>query len=86
LPLRRSQPCFNQAGQREQALHSAHDFLTLGFSGAKEQATNEGKENSAEIFHVQTATLNDAFQSADGNGFAPVHGHDHLSAIFMALR
>jgi hypothetical protein len=47
---------------------------------------NEGKENSAEIFHVQTAALNDAFQSADGNWFAPVHGHDHRSAIFMALR
>jgi hypothetical protein len=38
---------------------------------------------SAESFHVQTTAFNDAFQSADGNGFAPMHGHDHLLAIFM---
>jgi hypothetical protein len=29
--LRRRQPRFNLAGQREQALHSAHDFLLLGW-------------------------------------------------------
>jgi len=38
---------------------------------------------SAEVFHVQAAAFNDAFQRADGNGFVAVHGHNHLPAIFM---
>ena len=38
---------------------------------------------SAEVFHVQAAALDDAFQRADGNGFASVHGHNHLPAISM---
>jgi hypothetical protein len=39
--------------------------------------------DSAKFLNVQAAAFNDAFQGADGNGFAPVHGHDHLPAIFM---
>lgn len=38
---------------------------------------------SAEVFHVQAAAFNDAFQRADGNGFVSMHGHNHLPAIFM---
>src|SRR5471030_3235499 len=37
---------------------------------------------SAEIFHVQTAAFNDAFQSADGNRFAAVHRDDDLPSVF----
>jgi hypothetical protein len=37
---------------------------------------------SAEVFHVQAAAFNDAFQRPDGNGFVSVHGHNHLPAIY----
>ena len=37
----------------------------------------------AEVFHVQAAAFNDAFQRADGNGFVSVHGHNHLPAIYV---
>ena len=36
-----------------------------------------------EIFHVQAAALDDAFQRANRNRFAAVHGHDDLSSVFM---
>jgi len=38
---------------------------------------------STEIFHVQAAAFDDAFQRPDRNGFASVHGHNHLPAIFV---
>src|SRR5277367_5353620 len=38
---------------------------------------------STKIFHVQAAAFNDAFQRADGNGFAAVHGHNHLPSVFV---
>jgi hypothetical protein len=44
---------------------------------------SECADLSAEIFHVQAAAFDDAFQRADGNGFVAVHGHNHLSAIRM---
>ena len=40
---------------------------------------------SAELFHVQAAAFDDAFQRADGDGFAAVHGHNQLTAIFVTL-
>jgi hypothetical protein len=38
---------------------------------------------STEIFHVQAVAFDDAFQRPDRNGFASVHGHNHLPAIFV---
>ena len=39
--------------------------------------------NLPECFHVQAAAFNDAFERADGNGFAAVHGYDCLPSIDM---
>lgn len=36
---------------------------------------------SPKIIHAQAAALGDAFEGTDGDGFASVHGHDHLPAI-----
>lgn len=34
-----------------------------------------------EFLHAQSTSLDDALEGADGDGFAPVVGHDHLPAI-----
>jgi hypothetical protein len=39
--------------------------------------------SSTKGIHVQAAAFDNAFQSADGNGFASMHCNDHLAAIFM---
>jgi hypothetical protein len=41
----------------------------------------KSKVGSSKIFRVQAAAFNDAFQSADGDGFAAVHGHNHLPSV-----
>ena len=38
---------------------------------------------STKSLHVQAAAFNNAFEGADGDGFAAMHGHNHLSAIFV---
>lgn len=44
-------------------------------------ATCHRPEASAEVLHTQTASFDDTFECADGDGFVAVHGHDHLPAI-----
>ncbi len=39
------------------------------------------RNRSTKLVHAQAASLNDAFECADGNGFVAVHGHDHLPPI-----
>jgi hypothetical protein len=39
---------------------------------------------STEQPNFQTASVNNAFQRADGNWFVAVHGHNHLPPIGMA--
>jgi len=41
---------------------------------------------STEIFHVQAAAFNDAFQRADGNGFAAVHVKTMDNSVAMAKK
>ena len=43
----------------------------------------DGHPNLSKILHVQAAAFNDAFERAEGNGFAAVHGHNHLPAILV---
>ena len=38
---------------------------------------------STKSLYVQAAAFNNAFQSANGNAFVAVHGHDHLAAVFV---
>ena len=39
--------------------------------------------SSTKGIHVQAAAFNHAFQSADGEGFAAMHCHDHLASVFV---
>ena len=39
--------------------------------------------NSAKLIRVEATAFNDAFQGADGDGFAAVQGDYHLTAIFV---
>jgi hypothetical protein len=44
------------------------------------------KSVSTEILHVQAAAFNDAFQRADGNGFAAVHVKTMDNSVAMAKK
>ena len=39
---------------------------------------------SPEIFHIQAAAFDDAFQCANRNRFIAVHGHDDLATILVS--
>jgi hypothetical protein len=39
---------------------------------------------SAENFHAQAAAFDDAFQRANRNRLAAVHGHNHLPSVFVS--
>lgn len=41
------------------------------------------KNSSTKCIYAQSAAVNNAFQRANGNGFAGVHCHDHLAAILV---
>ena len=42
-----------------------------------------GHPTLSNIFHIQAAAFKDAYECAEGNGLAAVHGHNHLPAIFV---
>jgi hypothetical protein len=71
-------------------LHSEQIFRKIHISQAANSSRNcsaanrNSESNSAKIFHVQAAAFDDAFHRSDGNGFAAVHGHDHLPPILVS--
>ena len=73
---------FGKGMENSSDTHSPDESLR-GQRGLRKHSRAERGTKSAEIIRIQAAAFDDAFQRADGDGFAAVLGDDDLSSVGM---